>query len=150
MAKRKHNLEPLLRLRQYEYEMEQSRLKKCRIGEQECESQLHHLQRKLTKASEVPLGKLSAGQYAVLDSYRWKMKGEIEVAARKLHSAFESSKKQMKMTMLAKQKLEMVERILINYKKGLLKEEEMSERKLLDDLAQRKSSLSYELMEESI
>ena len=148
MAKKEHSLEPLKRLRQYEYEMEQAELRKCRLEEQKLEQDLQQLQGQFLDVCTAPKQGMPAGQWAALDSYRWKMKGDIEVATRRLKAAINQSDKQMEKTLEAKRNLEMVERILSKHKQRIEKERETAERKFLDDLAQRKSSLSHVTMEE--
>lgn len=134
---RHRGLEALHKLRQFEFEKEQAELQRLKQEEWKVGEKLLQAKQCLDDAwgSEIQGGLI--GGYGTRDELVRKNQADMEIVGRRFQVAQNASYQQAEITLLAKQEVEKVERILEKRREIWYQEEEVSERKLLDDLAQR-------------
>lgn len=141
---RRQTLEPLFRLRKFEYEMNQTQLKKIKEKEYELQQKyqqaLNHYRQACTSHAQGGI----VGQMTILDEFRKKIRGDMDLIARQCDAVKKSFQEQLNKTLEAKTKLEMINRLLEKVRMEWMMENEIEERKILDDLSQRMNLINAE------
>lgn len=137
---KKSSLTPLLRLRQYEYEKEQIALRLLKGKEDTLAGQYLGMRDDFKKSGLQVAGEKSVGMRNRYDVFAHRVQGELDMLGRRWVMAQKDTAMQVEKTLQAKRRLEMVERILEKHRQQVQREREHVERKLLDDLAQRRSA----------
>lgn len=124
----------LLRLRQYELEKEQWKLQARQREEMEMAALLQKIRVRLSNEMVVEVGDSPLDWKRRADGVR-EVGFELEKTQRQFNLAQQARNDQIRVVLGAKQRLEIIERLLERDDEARRAERDMAERKLLDDLA---------------